>query len=229
DDVDFELNIASIISDTYRFLPSNWDIFFLGYCSYTEGSGRLLDGQSILSPYKIHKSDKPYCLHGYAVSRAGILKLVKQLAPITDTIDAIIVYLVQSGYLNSYSLVPLAMVQWRSSINPSSIAPEFKYHYFISLQHSALEQFELIKETNNTLGFNKIYLINYEDEPNYQKIVEKLSKMSDKLCLAFTNFNVNSSYSSHYEIYKSIINYEYGSALILEGDMDIELRITSIM
>ncbi|CAG8849055.1 11021_t:CDS:2, partial [Racocetra persica] len=31
DDVDFELNIASIISDTYRFLPSNWDIYFLGY------------------------------------------------------------------------------------------------------------------------------------------------------------------------------------------------------
>ncbi|CAG8810152.1 20799_t:CDS:1, partial [Cetraspora pellucida] len=246
DDVDFELNIASVILESYRILPSDWDIFFLGYCSYVEGWGQLV-GESNSSPYKIHKSHIPYCLHGYAVSRAGILKLVKRLNPIPDTIDQHIVNLANSGYINSYSLVPLAMVQWRSSINPSSISPEYGYHYFIPLQHSTLGHFRLIKETNHTLGFNTIYLIKYQNEPDYNKITEKLAKMSDKLCILFTNFdaissneidsNQNSklqesqkiSYLSHYKIYESIINNGHGSALILEGDMDIELRITSIM
>ncbi|CAG8521222.1 14049_t:CDS:2 [Cetraspora pellucida] len=68
-----------------------------------------------------------------------------------------------------------------------------------------------VSQTNNTLGFNKIYFIKYQNEPDYQNIVETLTKMSDKLC------------------YESIINYGYGSVLILEDDIDIEIRITSIM
>ncbi|CAG8762017.1 13068_t:CDS:2 [Cetraspora pellucida] len=245
DDVDFELNIASIIANTYRVLPSDWDVYYIGYCDYMERSGYILDGQSNSPFYKVHRSVMPVCTHGYAVSRAGILKLLEHLNPITETVDSTILRLMRAGTINSFSLVPLAMVQWRSSINPSDIAPEFRFHYFISLQHSALEHFGLIKETNNTLGFNKIYFINYQDEPGYQNITEKLTKMSDKLCLVFTNFDSISSskinqknklkesqkvsYLSHYKVYESIINNEYGSALILEGDMDIELRITSIM
>ncbi|CAG8607271.1 23091_t:CDS:1, partial [Racocetra persica] len=229
DDVDFELNIASIISDTYRVLPSDWDIFFLGYCDSTETQGQLLDGQSSSSPYTIRRSTMPVCTHGYAISRAGALKLIEYLNPITKTVDATILRLLQSRTINAFSLVPLAMVQWRSSINPSDVANESRYFYFISLKHSALEHFGILKETNNTLGFNKIYFMDYEDESDYQKIVGKLTKMSDKLCLVFTNFYAISSYSSHFEVYQSIIDYENGSALILEGDMDIELRITSIM
>ncbi|CAG8475059.1 9428_t:CDS:1 [Cetraspora pellucida] len=248
DDVDFELNIASIISNTYRVLPSDWDVYYIGYCDYMERTGYILDGQSNSQFYKVHRSVMPVCTHGYAVSRAGILKLLEHLNPIIETVDSTILRLMRAGTINSFSLVPLAMVQWRSSINPSDIAPEFRFHYFISLQHSALEHFGLIKETNNTLGFNKIYFINYQDEPDYQNITEKLTKMSDKLCLVFTNFDSISSseiskinqknklkesqkvsYLSHFKVYKSIINYGYGSALILEGDMDIELRITSIM
>ncbi|CAG8712025.1 9269_t:CDS:1 [Racocetra persica] len=229
DDVDFELNIASIISDTYRFLPSNWDIYFIGYCDYMERLGQLVDGQSSSSPYTVRKAIMPVCTHGYAISRAGVLKLVENLHPMSETIDSTMLRLKRAGTINSFTLVPLAIVQWRSSINPSDIAPEYRPHYFIPLKHSALEHFKLIKETNSTLGFNKIYLINHEDESDYLKLIRKLTKLSDRLCLVFTNFSATSSHSSHYGIYKSITDLEYGSALILEGDIDIELRITSIM
>ncbi|CAG8549670.1 16708_t:CDS:1 [Racocetra fulgida] len=228
DDADFELNLASIISDTYRFLPSDWNIYFIGYCDTMESIGQLLDGQSFSSPYTVRRSIIPVCTHGYAISRAGVLKLVENLHPMSETIDSTILRLRRAGTINTFSLVPLAIVQWRSSINPSDIAPEYRPHYFAPLKHSALEHFRLIKETNNTLGFNKIYLINHEDEPDYLKIVGKLAKISEKLCLVFTNFSATLS-SSHYDVYKSIINLKYGSALILEGDMDFELRITSIM
>ncbi|CAG8855722.1 34803_t:CDS:1, partial [Gigaspora margarita] len=181
DDVDFELNIDSIITDTFKLLPSNWDLFYLGYCSYEERNGHFVDGQDNSATYKLYRSTLPTCTHGYVVTRAGAQKLVKMLVPMPKTLDARLAELNRIGDINSYSLVPPAMIQWRSPTNPSSVYPGGDTWFYYYLKNSALEFFGLIKESNNTLGFNHIYVIRHQDQS--QSLKKQLSRITDTLYL----------------------------------------------
>jgi GR25 family glycosyltransferase involved in LPS biosynthesis len=242
DDVDFELNIASIVTDAHRILPSNWEMFYLGFCSNFEGNEvkPLPDEDNIASDYQIFKSVSPYCTHAYAVSHAGALKLIKNLAkPSGAPIDLELISLIGRGAINSYTIVPPVILQWRSFSNPSDISPGAENFDFYFLKNSAMHFLGVIKETNSTLGFNHIYVINHSDQ------TERLDTIATRLLLdieffdsqsdeTFEEFNAmqQSQYAnwiSHYEVYQSIIDNEYSSALILEDNIDIEVNIASIM
>ncbi|CAG8567110.1 24862_t:CDS:1 [Gigaspora margarita] len=245
DDVDFELNIESIITDTFKFLPSDWDIFYLGYCSYQEQNGHFVDGQDNSAPYKLYRSTYPFCTHGYVVSRAGAHKLVKMIAPISTTLDDRLAQLNRQEDINSYSVVPLAMIQWRSPSNPSNVYTGGTTWFYYYLENSALEFYGLVKESNSTLGFNHIYVISHQDQSRR----EQLSRITDTMYLVFDYVDISQDeneisnqfkqskleesqkdiYLTHYKIYRSIVDNRFGSALILEDNSDLELRISSIM
>ncbi|KAF0355553.1 glycosyltransferase family 25 protein [Gigaspora margarita] len=247
DDVDFELNIESVITNAFKVLPSNWDLFYLGYCGYQEQNGHFVDGQNNSAAYKLYRSTYPYCTHGYAVSRAGAHKLVKMLTPISTTLDDRLAQLNSFGDINSYSIVPLAMIQWRSPSNPSSVYPGGATWFYYYLKNSALEFYGLIKESNNTLGFDHIYVIRHPD----QSRKKQLSRITDTMYLVFDYVDISqdeneisnkfkfkqskleesqkNSYLTHYNIYRSIVDNGFGSALILEDNSDLELRTSSIM
>ncbi|CAG8443323.1 27575_t:CDS:1 [Dentiscutata erythropus] len=122
DYIEFEPNIDTIITDTFKFLPSDWDLFYFGHCSDHEASGLFIDGQDSSAVYKLYRSRHPLCTHGYAISRAGAFKLIEMLIPASQAIDSELAELNFLGLINSYSIVPPAIVQWGSSSNPSSIA-----------------------------------------------------------------------------------------------------------
>ncbi|CAG8677073.1 31313_t:CDS:2 [Gigaspora margarita] len=215
DDVDFELNIESIITDIFKFLPSDWDIFYLGYCGFYEQNGNLVDGQDNSATYKVHHSTLPVCLHWYVVSRAGAQKLIKMLTPISNTVDGRLAELIRIGAINSYSLVPPAMIQWRSPINPSSVYPGGDTWFYYYLKNSALEFFGLIKESNNTLGFNHIYVIRHPDQS--QSLKKQLSRITDTLYLVLDYVDISQDEN------------EISNKFKQKENLDLELRISSMM
>ena len=73
----------------------------------------------------IHPSHAPKCTHAYAVTRAGAAKLVAHLrfAPFaySRALDQAYAWLILSGRVQSYSLVPSVVVQRK--VAPSDIDP----------------------------------------------------------------------------------------------------------
>ncbi|CAG8804522.1 7289_t:CDS:1 [Racocetra persica] len=144
--------------------------------------------------------------------------------------------------------MPPLVIQWRSPHNPSDISPGSRALDFYFLKTSALHFLGLLRESNTTLGFNHIYAINQPDRKDRR---EKLDTLSTRLFFDLEIFDAVSEndneklnefspksklkpsekavYIDHYTIYKSIIDNNYGSALILEDDIDIELNISPIM
>ncbi|RIB12779.1 Glycosyltransferase Family 25 protein [Gigaspora rosea] len=167
------------------------------------------------------------------------------LTPISKSVDDRLTELNRNGEIHTYSLVPPAMIQWRAPNNPSSVYPGGTTWFYYYLKNSALEFFGLLKESNNTLGFNHIYVINHPD----QSRKEQLSRITDTLYLVFDYVDISQDeneisnkfkqseleesqkniYLTHYKIYRYIVDNKFSSALILEDNLDLELRISSIM
>ncbi|CAG8471658.1 7821_t:CDS:2 [Cetraspora pellucida] len=250
DDVDIELNIAYIITNVHKVLPSDWDIFYLGFCSNWEGGGDPIEDKDNISPsHKLFHSRHPYCTHAYALSRTGIRKLLEKLSDEPDSpIDLELISMIGDKKLISYTVMPPLFIQWRSPHNPSDISPGSRALDFYFLKTSALHFIGLLRESNTTLGFNQIYAIN---KPNRKDRRDKLDSLSTRLYFDLNivdavaendtkkldEFSPKSQlkpsekavYFDHYNVYKSIIDSKYGSALILEDDIDIELNISPIM
>ncbi|KAF0376082.1 glycosyltransferase family 25 protein [Gigaspora margarita] len=250
DDIDLELSIASIMTNIHRIVPSNWELLYLGFCSNWEGSGDPIEDKINISPsHKLYNSNKPYCTHAYAISRAGIQNLLGKLTEeVRAPIDLELVGMVGDKKINSYTIMPPLITQWRSPNNPSDISPGQKALDFYFLKYSALHYLGLLKESNTTFGFNFIYVVNHPDRTDRLDKVEQLSTrlffdkeiwhtILDNNTYSINELNPNSElipsvkahYVTHYNIYKSIIDRGYGSALILEDDIDLELSISTII
>ncbi|CAG8535106.1 12580_t:CDS:1 [Acaulospora morrowiae] len=119
DDTDFEISISSIISDIHRILPNDWEMLYIGHCSWEKG-GPLI---GYASDFKLFKSTAPACTHAYAVTLSGAKKLLKELVNLKLPIDLELGEKIKSGNITSYSLDPPAIVQWKSKDNPSDVSP----------------------------------------------------------------------------------------------------------
>ncbi|KDR68807.1 hypothetical protein GALMADRAFT_34426, partial [Galerina marginata CBS 339.88] len=120
DDVDMEIDIAHQLRGLWPLLPELWDIVFLGHCWSDEHRGRLLSpglSKSLIddTSFQLYESTSPKCTHAYALSRIGARRLLLHLrySPFaySRAIDQAFSWLVESGRLKSFSVVPSLAVQ----------------------------------------------------------------------------------------------------------------------
>ncbi|KAJ3862556.1 hypothetical protein EV359DRAFT_44923 [Lentinula novae-zelandiae] len=112
DDIDIEFSIERILRHEWSFLPSTWDILYLGHCwSGTEPDQPLIDPKATY----LRKTRHTLCNHGYAVSLRGAHKLTRFLRSpdfaYSRPVDHLIKDLIQMHYLESYTFVPALVVQ----------------------------------------------------------------------------------------------------------------------
>ncbi|KAJ7788569.1 hypothetical protein B0H14DRAFT_2947991 [Mycena olivaceomarginata] len=120
DDVDMEEDITERLSAIWSLLPSDWDIIFLGHCWSNEsyhpplGLSSSSDLSSSVST-RLHPSHAPLCTHAYALSPTGAQRLLLDLTyprfAYSRAIDHALAWVVQSGRLNAFSVVPSVVVQ----------------------------------------------------------------------------------------------------------------------
>ncbi|KAJ7064965.1 hypothetical protein C8F01DRAFT_1128944 [Mycena amicta] len=128
DDVDMELDIRARLGAVWGSLPPDWDVVFLGHCwsneSYYPAIPILHKEHNTLS--RLHPSNAPLCTHGYAVSPAGASRLLVHLThppfAYSRAIDHALAWLVQSGRIQAYSVVPSVVVQRK--IGSSDVMPD---------------------------------------------------------------------------------------------------------
>ncbi|KAF9042220.1 hypothetical protein BJ165DRAFT_1349464 [Panaeolus papilionaceus] len=125
DDIDMEMDIHQQLKSLWPSLPNDWDIVFLGYCWSNEnyhpplGAHGQLPLPSYQNPrplkYRLHNSKSPKCTHAYALSRVGARRLLLHLRhppfAYSRAIDQAISWLVESGRLKSFSVVPSLVIQ----------------------------------------------------------------------------------------------------------------------
>ncbi|KAF8060809.1 hypothetical protein FPV67DRAFT_1564120 [Lyophyllum atratum] len=122
DDVNMERDIDQRLQHVWPFLPEDWDVVYLGHCWSDESinpalnahdSSVAINGTFLVT--QIHPSSNPLCTHAYALSRSGARRLLLHLRyPLfaySRSIDKAISWLIQSGRLRSYSIVPSVVVQ----------------------------------------------------------------------------------------------------------------------
>ncbi|KAH8101413.1 hypothetical protein BXZ70DRAFT_91610 [Cristinia sonorae] len=118
DDVDMEKDIQERLHGIWTALPQGWDVIFLGHCwsneTYYPAVATIKTESSMLQT-SLHPSFSPKCTHAYALSRTGALKLLNHLRfppfAYSRALDQAIAWLVSTGRLNSYSVVPSIVVQ----------------------------------------------------------------------------------------------------------------------
>ncbi|KAJ7867608.1 hypothetical protein B0H13DRAFT_1636107 [Mycena leptocephala] len=115
DDIDIEWDARQRMEAVLPFLPWNWDVLFLGWCWSQEYHYPALFGYTRPSKNQLHPSFTPRCLHAYAISPAGALKLLKHLRHVQfaygRAVDEAFEWLVESKRVNSFSLVPPLIIQ----------------------------------------------------------------------------------------------------------------------
>ncbi|GLB36768.1 hypothetical protein LshimejAT787_0310550 [Lyophyllum shimeji] len=122
DDVDMERDISHRLRRVWSSLPAGWDIVYLGHCWSDESINLALDADGTFSVTNgtfpvthIHPSRSPLCTHAYALSRTGARRLLVHLRyppfAYSRAIDKAISWLIESGRLKSFSIVPSIVVQ----------------------------------------------------------------------------------------------------------------------
>jgi len=122
DDVNMERDIHERLRHVWRFLPADWDIVYLGHCWSNESVNPALDAyenstgiNGTFTATHIHPSRSPLCTHAYALSRTGARRLLLHLRyPLfaySRSIDKAISWLIESGRLKSFSIVPSVVIQ----------------------------------------------------------------------------------------------------------------------
>ncbi|KZP30275.1 hypothetical protein FIBSPDRAFT_701423, partial [Athelia psychrophila] len=124
DDVDMEWDIHDRIEGIWSLLPKGWDAVFLGHCWSNESHYPALYPPDSDTPQydllirnmtRLHPSFKPKCTHAYALSRSGARRLLLHLRhpafAYSRAIDQAFAWLVQSGRIRAYSVVPSIVVQ----------------------------------------------------------------------------------------------------------------------
>ncbi|KAJ7088418.1 hypothetical protein B0H15DRAFT_908519 [Mycena belliarum] len=125
DDVDMEVDINARLLGVWNLLPPDWDIVYLGHCWSNESLFPALGPPG--APTRLHPSRAPLCTHAYALSSAGARTLLLHLTyprfAYSRAIDHALAWLVQSGRLKSFSLVPSVVIQrkvGRSDVMPGT-------------------------------------------------------------------------------------------------------------
>ncbi|KAF8439297.1 hypothetical protein L210DRAFT_924227 [Boletus edulis BED1] len=115
DDIDMEKDISVRLSQIWTFLPAGWDIVFQGHCWSDESYYPALTG---FADTYLHPSYYPKCTHAYALSLSGARRLLQHLRyppfAYSRALDQAYAWLIRSGRLRSYSIVPSLIVQKKS-------------------------------------------------------------------------------------------------------------------
>ncbi|KAF7367757.1 hypothetical protein MSAN_00839700 [Mycena sanguinolenta] len=126
DDIDMEADIKERLSSIWSLLPADWDIVFFGcvgalacHCwsneSYYPALEYTLSRQSTPLSTAFHPSHAPLCTHAYALSPAGAKRLLLHLTyppfAYSRAIDHALAWLVRSGRLKAFSVLPSVVVQ----------------------------------------------------------------------------------------------------------------------
>ncbi|KAL4265701.1 Glycosyltransferase family 25 protein [Pleurotus pulmonarius] len=123
DDIDMERDIRNRLHSVWHLLPDDWDIVFLGHCWSDESHypplehprWQIFPSQSPLDWPRVHPSNAPKCTHAYALSKKGARRLWSHLSyppfAYSRAIDQAFAWLIVSGRLQSYSIVPSLVVQ----------------------------------------------------------------------------------------------------------------------
>ncbi|KZT09066.1 uncharacterized protein LAESUDRAFT_647818 [Laetiporus sulphureus 93-53] len=131
DDIDIERDIRDRLRDVWSASPSEWDIMFLGHCWSNESHYSALpaklsaDRPQYRPRNTLHPSFAPKCTHAYALTRTGARRLLLHLHyppfAYSRALDQAFSWLVQSGRLRAFSVVPSVIVQRKadeSDIDP---------------------------------------------------------------------------------------------------------------
>ncbi|KAJ6511616.1 hypothetical protein C8R47DRAFT_1296827 [Mycena vitilis] len=149
DDVDMEVDIKERLLSVWNLLPPDWDIVFLGHCWSNESHHPAFESTthtahaiypSRLRPLRdaapeppspdlhttrLHPSYGPLCTHAYALSPTGVNRLLLHLThppfAYSRAIDHALAWLVQSGRLRAYSVVPSVVVQRKTGDSDVSV------------------------------------------------------------------------------------------------------------
>ena len=125
DDIVPDSRALETVAGTFKELPEDWDLFYLGY-SKNEGFGiknKIKKMIYTVYPFHIHmKVNRSFfrnyyprrisaqmaaagyhdCLHAYAVTSTGARKLLKHGKPVRMNSDNLVGYLTTTGHLKSY-------------------------------------------------------------------------------------------------------------------------------
>ncbi|KAF8433793.1 hypothetical protein L210DRAFT_3556189 [Boletus edulis BED1] len=122
DDIDMEKDISIRLSQIWTFLPVGWDIVFLGHCWSDESYYPAL---TEFADTYLHPSYHPKCTHAYALSLSGVRRLLQHLRyppfAYSRALDQAYAWLIWSGRLRSYSIVPSLIVQKSSSMSTNDL------------------------------------------------------------------------------------------------------------
>ncbi|KAF9473873.1 hypothetical protein BDN70DRAFT_843041, partial [Pholiota conissans] len=127
DDVDMEKDIRQQTQALWPSLPGDWDVVFLGHCWSDEGLGTSLSAHiaSAAAHSQLFTSTGPKCTHAYALSRIGARRLLLHLRhppfAYSRAIDQAFAWLVHSGRLKSFSVVPSLVIQRK--LTKSDVTP----------------------------------------------------------------------------------------------------------
>ncbi|TCD68581.1 hypothetical protein EIP91_010369 [Steccherinum ochraceum] len=118
DDIDMEKDIKERLHALWPSLPPQWDVVFLGHCwsneTYHPPLVTVTDPSSGIQT-SLHPSYAPKCTHAYALSQAGARRLLSHLQfppfAYSRALDQAISWLVLTGRLKSFSVVPSVVVQ----------------------------------------------------------------------------------------------------------------------
>ena len=143
DDVDMGWDIGERLNGVWNLLPAGWDIVFIGnyfppittmiFLHAPKFSGHCWSNESHYSPLgppnsaqnyaqelhtTLHPSFNPKCTHAYALSHSGARRLLLHLRyppfSYSRALDQALSWLVQSGRLRAYSVIPSLVVQRKS-------------------------------------------------------------------------------------------------------------------
>ncbi|KIK96000.1 hypothetical protein PAXRUDRAFT_32688 [Paxillus rubicundulus Ve08.2h10] len=116
DDIDMEKDITTRLSEVWAVLPPGWDTVFLGHCWSNESFYPALESPTHT---KLHPSFAPKCTHAYALSLPGARRLLQHLRyppfAYSRALDQAYAWLIQTGRLRSYSVVPSVVVQRKTA------------------------------------------------------------------------------------------------------------------
>ncbi|CAG8634534.1 7698_t:CDS:1 [Acaulospora morrowiae] len=93
DDVDIEMSISLIITDVYHILPIDWEMLYIGHCSWENGSKFIGNARS----FQLYEFTLPLCTYTYAVSLSGAKKLLNELLHASFPIDVEIIHRIKQG------------------------------------------------------------------------------------------------------------------------------------
>ncbi|KAF5390330.1 hypothetical protein D9757_002947 [Collybiopsis confluens] len=116
DDVDMEIDIKERLQVLVPMLPYDWDMLFLGFCWSQEINHAVLEDPYLIpKKNKLYPSFQPRCLHAYALSPAGAVRVLTHLRheqfAYGRSVDLATEWLVWGRRVKSFTVVPPVSIQ----------------------------------------------------------------------------------------------------------------------